>query len=700
MIWGFTLHPGEPCTKTVDKEVHLTMAALDSDSGVNDITKKKCCQVLMVTESSEFLLLCTLVEGLIYQQNVDLQLMPGERVTFCAQGGRVHLTGYSQVPQNVDVNKNRKSRTDASTGPESLTEEEAGCESDVIEELFSEQGFTTSSSESKAHRVSVPPKKDVPQKEVETKISNTNISPGGDRCNQPKKDVPQKKDETKNGKTKISVEKQSSIVIKEELMDLSIVESEPEVASSRVEATPKQTTGSIVSGDSQESAPTNKDKDSASHLTSRSNSPVECINQALSITYIPSELEDGMLSQSVKESEVSEIKVLENCSREVENRHVHYEQGVAPAQTSKDHNIATGTHTTGPGNQLRNSFSILRDNGQEVQGISQLNEKRDVPLPEAVARSDILKTAEHYQYVCPEIQLTGSDGPCRDDEKSHEGQTPWAQTKAHNISQGMQTTGAESQRTLPCVGISQDNLEIDQRNQGRDAVLDKPVARPNVTNATKCYQYEVRKIISAVIQEVHGQRVSMMSLLGEENKSSREKYQEEERATLSSAAAANSCSTRKRPHPGEEKQRKQNPLIPPENNIQVKKTRVTDKEKQGEAALVSSSSSTAGAGILNKKNQSQTSFENIKTGGSVIQSERSLPQAPVTSLPISTTPGTTKSNSGRRNKCDCCMKPSEERRKIMLGKDGHWFCLECYTTFSSDMSLLKYCRIVPQGKQK
>lgn len=354
------------------------------------------------------------------------------------------------------------------------------------------------------------------------------------------------------------------------------------------------------SGDSQESAPTNKDKDNASHLTSRSNSPVECINQALSITYVPSDLEDGMVAQSVKESEVSEIKPLENCNREVENRHLHQERGVAPAQTSKAHNITTVTHTTGPGNQLGNSFSILRDNGQEVQGISGLNAKRDLPLPGAVTRSDILKTAEHYEYVCPEIQLTGSDRPYRDDEKVHEeGQTPWAQTKAHNISQGMQTTGSEGQKgTLPCVGIRQHNLEIDQRNQGRDAVLDKPVARSNVSNATECYQYEVRKIISSVHQEIFGQKVSMMSLLGEENKSSGEKHQEEEKATLSSAVAANSCSKRKRPHPGEEKQVKQKPLItsliPDDNNIQKKKTRVSNKEKQEEAALVSPSSSTAG----------------------------------------------------------------------------------------------------------
>lgn len=103
---------------------------------------------------------------------------------------------------------------------------------------------------------------------------------------------------------------------------------------------------------------------------------------------------------------------------------------------------------------------------------------------------------------------------------------------------------------------------------------------------------------------------------------------------------------------------------------------------------------------MNNNELSQASFENSKTGGPVIASERNLPQVPLTTLLTPTASGTAKSNSGRRNKCDCCMMPSEERHKIMLGENRHWFCLRCYTTFSSDMELLKYCRIVPQSKHK
>ncbi|XP_071826837.1 uncharacterized protein [Apostichopus japonicus] len=95
MIWGFTLQSGVPYTKTVESEVHLTMAALDENCN-NDIAGKTRCQVLVRVHSTDDLLLCTLVDGLIFQQNLNLTLMPGEKATFHAKGGKVHLTGYSK----------------------------------------------------------------------------------------------------------------------------------------------------------------------------------------------------------------------------------------------------------------------------------------------------------------------------------------------------------------------------------------------------------------------------------------------------------------------------------------------------------------------------------------------------------------------------------------------------------------------------
>ncbi|XP_071815621.1 uncharacterized protein [Apostichopus japonicus] len=99
---GFTLQSGVPYTKTVESGVHLTMAALDENCNngnelkIKDVAGKTRCQVLVRVHSTDDILLCTLVDGLIFQQNLNLTLMPGEKATFHAKGGKVHLTGYSK----------------------------------------------------------------------------------------------------------------------------------------------------------------------------------------------------------------------------------------------------------------------------------------------------------------------------------------------------------------------------------------------------------------------------------------------------------------------------------------------------------------------------------------------------------------------------------------------------------------------------
>lgn len=51
-------------------------------------------QLMLKTETSEQLL-CTLVHGTIFQQCLDLKLMPGEKVTFTVQGSCKKVSMYS-----------------------------------------------------------------------------------------------------------------------------------------------------------------------------------------------------------------------------------------------------------------------------------------------------------------------------------------------------------------------------------------------------------------------------------------------------------------------------------------------------------------------------------------------------------------------------------------------------------------------------
>lgn len=93
MIWGFVLEPGREYTRTSEEEVHLSLAAIESRSEFGKAGSYS--QLMLKTETSEQLL-CTLVHGTIFQQCLDLKLMPGEKVTFTVQGScGVYVTGYS-----------------------------------------------------------------------------------------------------------------------------------------------------------------------------------------------------------------------------------------------------------------------------------------------------------------------------------------------------------------------------------------------------------------------------------------------------------------------------------------------------------------------------------------------------------------------------------------------------------------------------
>ncbi|PIK58466.1 putative cell wall protein AWA1-like [Apostichopus japonicus] len=103
MIWGLTLKPGVPCTKVLNEEVHLSLASMESRSEFGKIWPGSFSQVVMKTEAVE-VLLCTLVHGSIFQQNLDLKLMPNEKITFTVYGDCIiYISGYTScLPHTED----------------------------------------------------------------------------------------------------------------------------------------------------------------------------------------------------------------------------------------------------------------------------------------------------------------------------------------------------------------------------------------------------------------------------------------------------------------------------------------------------------------------------------------------------------------------------------------------------------------------
>ncbi|KAJ8032238.1 hypothetical protein HOLleu_25707 [Holothuria leucospilota] len=94
MIWGMTLEPGKLYTEIMGEEVQLSMAAIDSRKDLDE-SSKSFCQIVINTNKGEYVL-CTLVHGVMFQQSLDLKLMPREKVTFSVQGPSVvYLVGYT-----------------------------------------------------------------------------------------------------------------------------------------------------------------------------------------------------------------------------------------------------------------------------------------------------------------------------------------------------------------------------------------------------------------------------------------------------------------------------------------------------------------------------------------------------------------------------------------------------------------------------
>lgn len=101
MIWGLTLEPGKIYTRVMGDEIQLSMASLESRADYGD-ESDGYSHVVMKTTKSEYLL-CTLVHGLTFQQNLDLKLRPKETVTFSVQGSSVvYLMGYSVTDSEVE----------------------------------------------------------------------------------------------------------------------------------------------------------------------------------------------------------------------------------------------------------------------------------------------------------------------------------------------------------------------------------------------------------------------------------------------------------------------------------------------------------------------------------------------------------------------------------------------------------------------
>ncbi|XP_071832295.1 uncharacterized protein [Apostichopus japonicus] len=101
MIWGLTLEPGKVYTEIVQDEVQLSMASLECRRDTSD-NEGNFSHIVMTTNNAEYLL-CTLVNGATYQQNLDLKIMPQEKVAFSVQGAStVYLMGYSTVYPGID----------------------------------------------------------------------------------------------------------------------------------------------------------------------------------------------------------------------------------------------------------------------------------------------------------------------------------------------------------------------------------------------------------------------------------------------------------------------------------------------------------------------------------------------------------------------------------------------------------------------
>jgi len=91
MFWGITLETGKKYTQTVKTAFHVSMAALEPQTGGD---KHQNVGLMLEHDKAEFLL-CNLNLSKNQQQQLDLEFTEGEDITFFLSGkGVVHLTGY------------------------------------------------------------------------------------------------------------------------------------------------------------------------------------------------------------------------------------------------------------------------------------------------------------------------------------------------------------------------------------------------------------------------------------------------------------------------------------------------------------------------------------------------------------------------------------------------------------------------------
>ncbi|XP_021345924.1 46 kDa FK506-binding nuclear protein-like isoform X1 [Mizuhopecten yessoensis] len=127
MFWGVTLDGGKHYTQTVERSFHISMAALEPSAASNGKLSKQPVSVMIQHDKAEFML-CTLEQGRVYQQTLDLNFTEGEEVTFFLNGtGIVHLTGYLVEDENMmsdledmddaDLSMEDMSDSDSDTAP-------------------------------------------------------------------------------------------------------------------------------------------------------------------------------------------------------------------------------------------------------------------------------------------------------------------------------------------------------------------------------------------------------------------------------------------------------------------------------------------------------------------------------------------------------------------------------------------------------
>jgi len=91
MFWGITLENGKKYTQTVKAGFHVSMAALEPQTGGD---KHQNVSLMLEHEKAEFLI-CSLNLNKNQQQPLNLEFTEGEDITFFLTGkGIVHLTGF------------------------------------------------------------------------------------------------------------------------------------------------------------------------------------------------------------------------------------------------------------------------------------------------------------------------------------------------------------------------------------------------------------------------------------------------------------------------------------------------------------------------------------------------------------------------------------------------------------------------------